>query len=101
MLYISDYLYVGDRELPSLLMFSPFVLYIPNYILHTSFIWGYLHTKFEVSSNAYRELRPAGKNEPPPPRSWKGSKKPGPNRVKSRKLYATAEQHKTFALVER
>jgi len=38
MLYISDYLYVGDRELPSLLMFSPFVLYIPNYILHPTLL---------------------------------------------------------------
>jgi len=31
----------------------------------TSFIWGYLHTKFEVLFEvyAYRELWPAGKNE--------------------------------------
>jgi len=32
----------------------------------TSFIWGYLQTKFEVSSIPYRELWPAGKNDPPP-----------------------------------
>jgi len=31
---------------------------------------------------AYRELWPAGKTDPPPPRSWKSSKKPSPNRVK-------------------
>jgi len=47
----------------------------------TSFIWGYFDTKFEVSSICLSRVMVRGQKMTPH-RSWKGSKKPGPNRVK-------------------
>jgi len=56
----------------------------------TSFIWGYLYTKFKVYRICVSRVMAHGQKRPSPTRSLKSSKKPGPNRVKGERLSVAA-----------